>query len=185
MYFTNLFIWGMPQYPLLIGSIYQRVAEVYKLPGIETLLQSVQQDIEWPVREGKMQVSLIDDLMRVGEENRMVIQVRFTSSAEAKQFTSVYLSFREGIAQNLGMSFEGRAGGGGISTTLLAAIKSVAHNLKVDTRNIRLEINGFPHTSPYIREYNLSAFVWNEQHERYFHVREDVPPMRERRTGIS
>jgi hypothetical protein len=169
---------GLARYPLLVSGLYGAIAEKYTLPSLELLCVAAEKEVEWPERD-TLQVFYLDNLMKAIDYQ--LFQVRFTAGKEAKQMISLFLSVKDGIVVNMSATFEGRSGRGAFSN-MLGFLKSLAHTLKIDTRDIDFEIQGFAESHmAYIREHSLSAFVWSERHGRYLHIKEnpdkiDAPP---------
>lgn len=182
MYCTQLSVYGNRVYPLLVGAIYEAVCLDYNLPSVDLLMRSLKNDVVWPTGDNNLQVYYLDNLQ---ENNRKdLFQIRFATSRDARELVSVFLSVEESRVVNMTVHFPGRTGRGCFSR-ILAAMKSAAHQLGLNAREIQFEVQGFPEAglSTYIREQSLTAFVWVEGLGRYVHVKEDPSKFTDVRRG--
>lgn len=185
MYCTTLAIYGSKRYPLLLGSIYESIAELYTLPGVEILIGSLHRDVHWPdFPENKLQVYFLEDMLGQTQEEKAVFQIRFSTSLKSRELTSLFISIQRSEVKNMTIQFPGRSGRGSFSR-VLAAMKSVAHTLNVPAGDLEFEASGFPEVglATSIREHSLSAFVWIEGLQRYLHVRENPSQISDVRKG--
>lgn len=180
MYVTNFHIYGSKQYPLVLGSLYEAIAEKFELPALETLVKSLNNDVEWNRTErNRLQVHYLEDMIE--QQDKSVFQVRFATNKDVRDLTSLFLSVRASQVLNISISFPGRNGRGAFSK-MLALLKSLSHRLR--TNELDFEIEGFSESSPtYIRERSLSAFVWVDGVGRYLHTRENPNQIDEVKKG--
>lgn len=175
MYVMQLHLYRSRSFPLYCGAFYERLAELYELPSVATLMKSLQDEVKWP---GGSQVYYLENLREHSEET--LFQIRFLAFAQGKDFTSIFLSIEESMVQNITIQFPAR-GDRAASSKMLEALKSVVQQLHMPPGDIPFEAAGFMEMGAIrpIREKRLSGFVWIEGLHRYLHISEDPTRVKE------
>jgi hypothetical protein len=173
MYVTQITISNVLKYPLLLSLIYEKIADQYQLPGIETLLGSLNNDMIWPDRsESRLQAYYLEDMIE--EQQGSPFEIRFATSQKARELTCLNLSTEKGQVTHITIHFPGKSGRMSASH-VISYMKSVMVTLGMEKKDLQFEVQGFPETgeSAYIKEKNLSAFRWIDPLNRYLHVKEN------------
>ena len=183
MFVTKLDIRGSREYPDLLTSIYQGIAEIYNLPSAAMLYASLQTSVKWPdPSTHEFQVYYLENML---EENKVpLFQVRFKPNADAREQVAIFLSLRDKEIGNMSIQFPGRSGRGCFSR-IMAILKSAEYTRRLPSDVLAFEVQGFTECglAAYIKEHGLSAFVWIEGLGRYLHTREDPSKVRDIRRG--
>jgi len=173
MYCTKIDIFGSQAYPLFAGAIYEKIAEHYRLPDIRLILKSLNETVDWPDRDyNRLEAYYLDNLI---EENRRdLFQIRFSTAANSRELTSLFLSVEESQVKTISVQFPGRSGQMA-GSHIIACIKSAIHVFHISPSSLEIEVQGFLEEgwAGYIKEHSLSAFVWVEPINRYLHVKEN------------
>ncbi|HEX3643602.1 MAG TPA: hypothetical protein VHV10_20125 [Ktedonobacteraceae bacterium] len=183
MYCTKIDIFRCPKYPLVLGAIYEKIAEHPRLPDLRTIQKSAKEDVTWPDRSyNRLEVYYLDNLVEANR--RELFQLRFSTAPNSRELTSLFLSIEESQVVSISIQFPGKTGQMAASH-VIGAIKSTVHELKISPDDLYLEVQAFPEqgSASYISEHRLSAFVWINGLDRYLHVREDPQGVRMVRTG--
>jgi len=172
--------------PLFNTVVYERIADMYRLPPMETILGAIARPSEYinwgDTSYSSLEAYHLEDMIAPPYGNKYVLEFRFRASREARKKTSLFMSVQNGLILQLSIQFPGRAGRTA-GSYIIAIIKSVAHNMRFHPGAINLEIEGFYEVDKpgWIREKTLSAFVWQPGLDRYLHVDENPTRVRDTR----
>ena len=162
-------------------ALYVNLAEMYRLPSLTMLQDSLEEDQDWRPYDPAVQCYYLDN---VRETNRRhLFQVRFGTSVQSREYTDAYLSIDGDRIHQLTLRFPAK-GDRQCHSYLLGWLKEM---LKDGQTTPEFEIAGFSERDSlrFIREHSLSAFRWQEQLRRYLHVTDDLQAVKEVRKGLS
>lgn len=162
-------------------DIYEKLAQTYHLPSIESLLMSMEQDIEWGNVDKAVQVYFIDNLRE--PNRRHVFQIRFKTNPDAHEHTAIFVSIESKQVHNLSLQFPSR-GDRHCSAKIIEWLKEITKSSGTD---VEFELAGYGErdTLRYIREHSLSAFQWHAELNRYLHVTDRPWEVKETKKGMA
>lgn len=169
MYVMAIHVHRTSQAPIVVNALYEKIAEMYKLPAIETLLSSLNNDVTW---FDNSEVYYLENMKEQSE--KLLFEVRFFVSKEGKNPTSIFLNVSNSQVHAMLIRFPAR-GNIVAASNIIGYVKSIVHTTDVHPRDISIKIEGFKEMGDiqFIRESSLPAFVWIDGLKRYIHVRED------------
>lgn len=181
MYCMKLAIYGSRGDQLALNSIYEAVADRYRLPQLETLRTSVDAHVLWP--EGDYQAYYVDDLKE--QQSKLLFQIRTRTHRESRDFTDIFFSVEnEEPHPLLNITFQFAARGDrGMSSFVLGLLKEYQKQQGLELEFLfegfyeRAYFRTFKDNS--IRSQKLAEFQWIEQLHRYLHVKERLEDVQE------
>jgi len=170
MYCLQFHLYSVRSFPLFCSAFYERIAELYELPDMATLMKSLNNDVTWPNND--VQVYYLENMKE--QNDKAVFQLRFAPSPQIKNLIALFLSTKESQVQNITVQFPAR-GDRAASSRMISILKSLQVTLHVPPEDVLMEIEGFMEMGQirFIRETRLSGFVWIDGIQRYLHVSED------------
>lgn len=180
MYVMRMQISPSTSYPLFGSSVYERLADRYRLPTVRTLISSLDNEITW---QTDAEVYYLENLREASSKH--LFQLRFTTSEVTSNLTSLFMSVEESIVCTMTLHFPVK-GDRRCSSFVLETIKQLVREVK--TNDLPFVVEGYMETSDnlhYIREQKLSAFVWVEDIRRYLHVWENPKFVKETKKGLN
>ena len=91
MFCTKIDIFRCQKYPLLLGAIYEKIAEHPRLPDLRLIQRSAKEEVRWPDRSyNRLEVYYLDNLVEANR--RDIFQLRFSTAPNSRELTSLFLS---------------------------------------------------------------------------------------------
>lgn len=160
--------------------IYSQLEETYKLPSLETLLASIDQDVVWNC-DPTTQAFYVDNLRETNKGH--MFQLRFKTTKDAREYTDLFMSVERNTVYSLALHF-GSRGDRRCMSRIIGWLKDIAKKQAID---LEFEVAGVAERDEvrFIREHSLTAFQWNDTLTRYLHAVDDFRAVKEVKKGMT
>lgn len=162
-------------------AIYSQLEETYKLPSLETLLASIDQDVIWSC-DPTTQAYYVDNLREANKGH--MFQLHFNTTKDAREFTDLFMNVEGANVHSLALHF-GSRGDRRCASRIIGWLKDITKKQQAAI-DLEFEVAGVAERDEvrFIREHSLTAFQWHDTLTRYLHAVDDFRAVKEVKKGM-